>query len=115
MLPIGGCRQPRSEDLLGTYKFDSADVHETVKLESGGKYFQHIVLDGVAFETSGEWVMDQYPQVKLRNFWVRYDTNKKRLLDQPQKYGAYFGFYNQNERRLEFDDANEYWLKREAK
>jgi hypothetical protein len=71
---------------------------------------QQITIDGKAFTATGQWLVEKPRRVKLRDFLVRFDTATGKRIEFPEKYGAYIGYWNPQQKRIVFDDEGKYFL-----
>lgn len=109
---LNGCEAPKPSDLEGSYTLRTDELQESLELKSGGVFAQQITIDGRTFTTTGEWLIEKPRGLKLRDFLVRFDTSSGKIIDPPQKYGAYFGYWNPSRKRIVFDDEGKYFLDR---
>lgn len=109
-LCFNGCESASTRDLEGTYSFRTEELQETLKLKDDGTFTQEITIDGRKFSSAGEWVIEKPNRIKLRDFLVRFDTFSGKIVEPPQKYGAYIGFWSPRKKCIEFDEGNKYFL-----
>lgn len=111
LLLASGCSEKPVE---GLYVFRSNQVNETLDLRPGGEFTQRVEMGGANYSGTGQWSLASR-DLKLRGrFFVRFDTRTGKLLQPPQEYSFYSGYWDARNNRISFspDYDAQFFVKR---